>query len=410
MRRITAADEALCVVLEHCHRRVLLSRPRGPSGEPGHGCSHEEGDGHEEAYLRVAQLLSQALRMELAPPSTHRAYDFETLTYATTRTHGRFVPWTPAPSDMRVTDEEDLAQVAWYTDRAGFCNAARQLLLRASITANLHTLHLKNVPLHNRSVKSLVRHLHACPNLTVFIVDEAKVYGLFDNASTDAPVWSRVRGLPAMRTFVASYSKHVAWVEHRILKHATFMTTLCLIKTDLMGAWAEDAELPNSLRVVHMHDVRADAHFWTALARTTALGDCRMYRCLDYLSYHELFDVVLPAWQSSPRDNLRCVMVEMAVSYLRNANLRYRIGQQDRFLNTYTCGMFISAFGQTRARDCILFDLQLCVDGRPRGEIVKLNRDYELSPNIVTSQATNDVLHRLRRANEALDACESRAA
>eukprot|EP00854_Cymbomonas_tetramitiformis_P010563 gene10563-12496_t len=105
---------------------------------------HEEGDGHEEAYLRVAQLLSQALRMELAPPSTHRAYDFETLTYATTRTHGRFVPWTPAPSDMRVTDEEDLAQVAWYTDRAGFCNAARQLLLRASITANLHTLHLKN--------------------------------------------------------------------------------------------------------------------------------------------------------------------------------------------------------------------------------------------------------------------------
>ncbi|KAK3289844.1 hypothetical protein CYMTET_2587 [Cymbomonas tetramitiformis] len=404
MKRITTPSEALRVVLEHCHRRVLLSRPRGPSGEPGHGCSHEEGDGHEEAYLRVAQLLSQALHMELAPPSTHRAYDFETLTYATTRTHGRFVPWTPAPSDMRVTDEEDLAQVAWYTDRAGFCSAARQLLLRASITANLHSLHLKNVPLHNRSVKSLVRHLHACPNLTTFVVDEAKVYGLFDNASTDAPAWSRVRGFPAMRTFVASYSKHVAWVEHRILTHATFMTTLYLRKTDLMGAWAEGAELPSSLRVVYLHDVRADAHFWAALARTTALGDCRMYRCLDYLSYHELFDVVLPAWQSSPRANLRCVMVEMTVSYLRNANLRYRIGQQDRILDSYTCNMFVSAFGQTRARDSILFDLQLFVDGRPRGEIVNMNSDYKLGHDIVTSHATDDVLHKLRQANGAMDA------
>eukprot|EP00854_Cymbomonas_tetramitiformis_P033211 gene33211-42498_t len=305
---------------------------------------------------------------------------------------------------MRVTDEEDLAQVAWYTDRAGFCSAARQLLLRASITANLHSLHLKNVPLHNRSVKSLVRHLHACPNLTTFVVDEAKVYGLFDNASTDAPAWSRVRGFPAMRTFVASYSKHVAWVEHRILTHATFMTTLYLRKTDLMGAWAEGAELPSSLRVVYLHDVRADAHFWAALARTTALGDCRMYRCLDYLSYHELFDVVLPAWQSSPRANLRCVMVEMTVSYLRNANLRYRIGQQDRILDSYTCNMFVSAFGQTRARDSILFDLQLFVDGRPRGEIVNMNSDYKLGHDIVTSHATDDVLHKLRQANGAMDA------
>ncbi|KAK3288099.1 hypothetical protein CYMTET_4404 [Cymbomonas tetramitiformis] len=406
----SAVNEALRVVLEHCHQRVLLSRPRGPSCEPGHGCSHEEGDGHEEAYLRVAQLLSQALQMELAPPSTHRAHDFETLTYATTRTHGRFVPWTPAPSDMRVTDEEDLAQVAWYTDRAGFCSAARQLLARATITANLHSLHLKNVPLHNRSIKSLARQLHACPNLTTFVVDEAKVYGLFDNATKHAPARSRVRVLPAMRTFVASYSKHVAWVEHCILTHATFMTTLYLRKTDLMGAWAHGAELPSSLRVVYLHDVRADAHFWAALARTTALGDCRMYRCLDYLSYHELFDVVLPAWQSSPRANLRCVMVEMMISYLRNANLRYRIGQQDRYLDSYTCGMFTSAFGQTRARDCILFDLQLYVDGRPRGEIVKINSNYELGRNIVTSQATDDVLHRLRRANEAIDACESRTA
>eukprot|EP00854_Cymbomonas_tetramitiformis_P010493 gene10493-12411_t len=205
------------------------------------------------------------------------------------------------------------------------------LFARPAIAANLHSLHRIHVPLHNRAAKLLVHKLHACPNLATFVVDGAKVYGLFDIVTTHALTRSPNRAMPAMRTFVACYTKETTWQEPYILINATALTTLYLHKARLEGEWAKGAELPGSLRVTHLHDGRADVSFYIALARAPALANCCLNRCLDYLGPKEIFDEVLPAWKLAARATLRSVMVVLHISYLRNANLRYHVGLRTNF-------------------------------------------------------------------------------
>ncbi|KAK3255284.1 hypothetical protein CYMTET_35525 [Cymbomonas tetramitiformis] len=354
MGDITASSEALRVVLEHCHERVLRSRPRRPACEPGHGCSYEDGDGHDDVYVRAAQSLSQALRLDQGPVSCHRMYDFRTLTFATTRSCGRFVTWEPATSNMEVTKDKFYPLTSSSIERSRFCSAVKAHLARPAIAANLHSLHLANVPLHNEDATMLMLGLHRCKNIATLVVDGETS---FNNAyCSHAPTFLPERPIYTLRTFVACYSKPSSWRESYVLRNARALTTLYLQKADLEGAWTTGAKHSDTLRVVHLHEVRADVSFWAALAHTPT------------------------RWRA----------------------LRYHVGQHDQFLDGVICEQLASAFKPPIARS--VFNMRLRMDTHEYG-IVMQNTVYSQGDRhrLLTSHAISDVLRRLHIANEDAD-------
>eukprot|EP00854_Cymbomonas_tetramitiformis_P026643 gene26643-32723_t len=351
MGDITASSEALRVVLEHCHERVLRSRPRRPACEPGHGCSYEDGDGHDDVYVRAAQSLSQALRLDQGPVSCHRMYDFRTLTFATTRSCGRFVTWEPATSNMEVTKDKFYPLTSSSIERSRFCSAVKAHLARPAIAANLHSLHLANVPLHNEDATMLMLGLHRCKNIATLVVDGETS---FNNAyCSHAPTFLPERPIYTLRTFVACYSKPSSWRESYVLRNARALTTLYLQKADLEGP-------------------------------------------------SELFDELLPIWKETTRPILKSMTVEMNFSLLRNSALRYHVGQHDQFLDGVICEQLASAFKPPIARS--VFNMRLRMDTHEYG-IVMQNTVYSQGDRhrLLTSHAISDVLRRLHIANEDAD-------
>ena len=397
-----SALEALCVVLEHCHARVLQSRPRGPTSNPGYGCSYERSDGYDHVYARVTQLLSRALQRNAVPASYYRVYDFSAMTFTSTRTCGRFVRREPAISDMDVVKHDVVPIAPWSVDRSRFCNAVNLHLAQPTIAANLHSLHLTNVPLHDKAATLLVLGLHACANLVTFVVDGAKPS---DNAHRAcAPSFLPERPLHTLRTFVACYPKLTLWRESYILRNARALTTLYLHKANLKGAWTTGAKLSDNLRVVHLHEVLADVSFWVALARTSALAVCWLDKCLDTLGPIDLFDELLPTWKATERPSLRFMAVEFNISCVRNAELRYHVGQHDRFLDGAVCEQLVSAFKPSFARGTLNLRLRMQSQYGFVMQNAFVSRDGPFAADrLPTSHAILDVLRRLHDANDAAD-------
>ncbi|KAK3289956.1 hypothetical protein CYMTET_2670 [Cymbomonas tetramitiformis] len=205
MRDFVVSCEALRVVLHHCHARVLRSRPRGPARKPGRGCSYEDDDDQADVCVHAAEVLSRALRLDDGPASCYRMYDFGNINFATTRSCGGFVSWEPATSNMNIANDIFYPLMSSSIERYRFCSAVKAHLAQPAIAANLHSLYLVNVPLHNADITMLMLELHNCKNIATLVADGTTS---FENAyCTHASTFVPERPMYSLRTFVACYSR-----------------------------------------------------------------------------------------------------------------------------------------------------------------------------------------------------------